>query len=295
MIKSVAVIGVGAMGAPMAQRIQAAGFDLTVCDSREEALVPFIKSGTNIARSPADCAACDVVAIVVATPEQLRSVVLGSQGVRAGIAAQRSSILAVMSTVPARDLQELQRAVRPLGLDVIDAPVSGGVRRAEEGTLAIMTGGDPNIVELVRPVLASMGTHIFHCGGVGAAQTMKIVNNILGIANAVIAGEAYRLALENGLDPALVSQVLEVSTGRNFASAEPAGPASVYASMTRSRAGFDSLVSIVRKDIGLAAELASIAAGEYPAVASILALVEVLGDETYANWRRVGGIPAGCV
>ena len=291
MIRSVAVIGVGAMGAPMARRLQAAGFELSVCDRNEAVTASFAQARARVATTPADCAGADLVIILVATPDQMRDVVLGERGLKAGLTSQRSPIVAVMSTVNADALESLAQALRPLGVRVIDAPVSGGVPAAEQGTLTIMTGGEAQDVEAARPVFASMGTQLIHCGALGAAQTMKIANNILGIANAVIAAEAYRLAAEHGLDLAHVSRVFEASTGRNFRSKDPAGPQAVYATAARDRAGFESLASIMRKDMGLAVELASRAQGAYPVVRGLKSLIESLGDETFANWRCVGGLP----
>lgn len=291
MIQSVAVIGIGAMGARMARRIQKAGFELTVCDRNDQALAAFGKAGARITKTPADCAGADLVVIMVSTPDQMRDVVLGPQGLVAGLSGQRPPILAVMSTVPVESLQDLAQTLRPHGVRVIDAPVSGGAPRAEEGTLTIMMGGDRDDLATATPVFSCMGTQLFDCGELGAAQTMKIVNNILGIANAVFAAEAYRIAIEQGLDPAHVARVLEVSTGRNFLSADPDGLKAAFATMAQSRSSFASVASIMRKDIGLASEMAACAEGSYPALQGFKALVDALGDETLQNWRRVGGLP----
>jgi 3-hydroxyisobutyrate dehydrogenase len=293
MIRSVAVIGIGAMGAPMARRIQASGFALTVCDQNAAALRPFAESGARIAHKPYECSASDLVLLVVASHEQVRDVVLGEHGILIGAQGRLFPTLAVMSTVPAGYMQELAEVVEPLGLDLIDAPVSGGVVRAEQGTLTILTGGDARTVESVEPVFACLASHHVHCGELGAAQTMKIVNNILGIANAVIAAEAYGLALARGLDPIQVARVLEISTGRNFYSADPDGPRSTYAAMTGDRSAFDALSAILRKDLGLATALADTAASQYPVIHGLKDLIDSLGDETFAHWRRVGGFPPG--
>lgn len=289
MIRSIAVIGIGAMGAPMARRIQVAGFDLTVCDRHADALQPFAAAGARIATTPAACAGTDLVLLMVATAEQVRDVVLGTHGILAGLQGLPAPTIAVMSTVPAEALLALADSVRPHGIQVIDAPVSGGVVRAERGTLTILTGGDARVVESAAPVFACLGKHRFHCGELGAAQTMKILNNILGIANAVIAAEVYRLASEKNLSMVHMAQVLELGTGRNFYSADPEGPRATYAAMTGDRRAFDALAAILSKDLGMACGLADTAAGEYPVIHGLKHLVEALGDETYTHWRRVGG------
>jgi len=291
-IRSVAVIGLGAMGAPMARRVQEAGFDLTVCDRTEARLAPFAHAGARIASAPAECAAADLVIVLVATPGQVREAVLGERGVRAGLAGGLTPILAVMSTVPVAVIEQLEQALTPLGVRVIDAPVSGGVSRAEQGTLTIMTGGDSEDVEAAGVVFACLANHRFHCGGLGAGEALKIINNMLGLANVVLAAEAYKLALDQGLDLTDVARVLDVSSGRNAFSADPAGPQSKYASMTRDGEAFASLVAIMRKDLALAVDMASRTAGQYPALHAIEAVVASLGNETFTDWRRIADAPS---
>lgn len=294
MIQSVAVIGIGAMGAPIARRTQAAGFTLTVCDPNEAALRSFVEAGARVAATPADCAAANFVAIVVATPEQVKNVIFGAQGIMAGLhrlGGQHSPILAVMSTMPAKILREFAQTLRTSGVRIIDAPVSGGAPRAERGTLTILTGGDAQDIDYASEVFSCLGTHQFHCGEVGAAQTLKIINNILAMANTAVAGEAFRLALEQGLDLAHVARVFEVSTGRNYLSADPAGPQAAYASMAPDPAGFLALSAIMRKDLGLAADLAASTPGKYPMIRGLKGLIDGLSGETFDNWRRIGGFP----
>jgi 3-hydroxyisobutyrate dehydrogenase len=290
MSQSVAVIGVGAMGAPMARRIHAAGFDLTVCDKSEEALAPFAKSGVTVTRNPSDCSASDIIIILVATPGQLRDVVLGEHGIKSGLAPGQSPILAVSSTVTPQAVYELQESLQGTAVRVIDVPISGGVVRAEKGTLTIIMGGEAADVESVKPVFATLGTQMFHCGGVGAAQTMKIVNNVLGVANYLIVAEAYRLAVEHGLALADTTRVLEVSTGRNFLSADASEVPATFSAYTKTRQDSATLMSILRKDIGLALELASDSQGEYPVIAGLMPVLDSLGDETFDNWAVIGAL-----
>ena len=122
---------------------------------------------------------------------------------------------------------------------------------------------------------------------------MKIVNNVLADANAVIAAEAYRLAMAQGLDLSHVARVLNASSGRNFTSGDPAGPQAVYASMAQDCQGFPSLLAIIRKDVGTADDLASRAGGAFPAIRALKAVCESLGEETFAQWRRIATAPAG--
>jgi 3-hydroxyisobutyrate dehydrogenase-like beta-hydroxyacid dehydrogenase len=291
-IRSVAVIGLGAMGAPMAQRVQAAGYELTVCERNPAALAPFVQGGAHIAATPADCAGADLVIVLVATPEQVQDVVLGAQGVCAGLGGSKSPILAIMSTVPADSVKRLGEVLRPRSVRVIDAPVSGGYSRAQEGTLTTMIGGDPDDVKAVDAVFSCFANNRFHCGALGAGETMKIINNMLGLANVVLAGEAYKLALNQGLDLADVARVVDVSSGRNAFSADPAGPQAKYATMTRDHEAFDSLMAIIRKDLHLAVETAAATGENYPALRSIEAVVAKLGEETFEDWLRIAKAPS---
>lgn len=290
-VRSVAVIGMGVMGAPMAWRLQQAGFDLCVCDLNPAPLKRFAEAGARTTHVPAECAHAGLVIIIVANAEQVRDVMLGPQGIMSALNNRPPPLVAIMSTVSAEFVRELASTVGTQGVRLIDAPVSGGTLRAAEGSLTIMAGGDAEDIEVVRPVFSHLGPHLFHCGSLGAGQTMKIVNNILGVANAAIAGEVYRLAMEQGLDPLNVSRVLDVSTGRTFISQEPDGPQLYYATKVRDRASFNSLTSIMRKDMGLAVELAGQAPGKYPVIGGLQKLINDLGDDTLANWRRVGGMP----
>jgi 3-hydroxyisobutyrate dehydrogenase-like beta-hydroxyacid dehydrogenase len=116
---------------------------------------------------------------------------------------------------------------------------------------------------------------------------MKIINNMIGIAVAPIAAEAYALAQAQGLELAQVSRVLDASTGRNFLSEDSAGPAAAFASMTPDSAGFASLLEVMRKDLALAVDLAGRQPACWPALAAVQSLVDALDDDTLARWRRL--------
>jgi 3-hydroxyisobutyrate dehydrogenase len=287
MIHSVAVIGIGAMGAPMARRIHAAGLQLVVCDGNRAAAEKFSQLKARVVATPADCANADIVLVVVSTAEQVRNVIVGKDGVLSGLAPQHSPIIVVVSTVSAEALDAIAQQLPP-NVRMIDAPVSGGTGGAERGTLTMLTGGDERDIATATPVFDILATTQIHCGRLGSAQSMKILNNTLGISIAVIAGEVYRLAIERGLDVARVSQVLEACSGRNVRSMDPAGPKRGYAEMARDRRIYDGTEAIMRKDLGLAVEMTAGTAGEYPAIRGLKALIDTLGGETYDTWRRVG-------
>ena len=260
-----------------------------VCDRDELALAPFAERGVTIARNARDCATADVILVVVLSGGQVRDVVLGPDGIAAGLPPGGTPILAVMSTIAPDAMGELAQAVAPTGMRLIDAPISGGALRAAEGNLTLILGGESSDIDDAAAVWDVIGTRRFHCGGVGSAQTVKLVNNVVADANAMITAEAYRLALELGLSLEDTIPVLEVSTGRNYLSERPGEAVASYATWTQTRGSFNSLQATMRKDVGLAVEAAARAPGEYPVMEQLAALLNAAGDQTFETWRAVAG------
>ena len=284
-IRKVAVIGVGQMGGPMARNILKAGFELTVCDRDEEALAAFSALGARCTTRPSDCADCDVVAVLVATPAQTRTVLLGPDGVLEGVAG-KAPIVAVMGTVAPSEMISLAEALEAKGIALVDAPISGGTMGAEDGTLAIMMGGAPELFERLRPLMQSMGKAIYHCGSLGTGQVTKIVNNIVGVTTQMIAAEAYRICLDNGLKLGDVIPIYEAGTGRNFITRDVQDVIRAYTSWTSRRQDFDSLQAIMRKDIGLALSIGK-SSGPLPMLHALQVVLGDAGEETYENWARI--------
>lgn len=284
-IRKVAVIGVGQMGGPMARNILKAGFELTVCDRDEEALAAFSALGARCTTRPSDCADCDAVAVLVATPAQTRTVLLGPDGVLEGVAG-KAPIVAVMGTVAPSEMISLAEALEAKGIALVDAPISGGTMGAEDGTLAIMMGGAPELFERLRPLMQSMGKAIYHCGSLGTGQVTKIVNNIVGVTTQMIAAEAYRICLDNGLKLGDVIPIYEAGTGRNFITRDVQDVIRAYTSWTSRRQDFDSLQAIMRKDIGLALSIGK-SSGPLPMLHALQVVLGDAGEETYENWARI--------
>ncbi|MFE7423506.1 NAD(P)-dependent oxidoreductase [Rhodococcus sp. NPDC057529] len=291
MINSVAIVGVGAMGGPMARRVHGAGFDLIVCDRDEKILDGFSSEGVKVTQKPSECSQADLVLILVATAAQVRDVVLGSDGITSGLIDGHEPLVGVMSTVGPEVVIQLQEELRPRGLRIVDVPISGGSHRAVKGTLAMMAGGDRGDVAAVTPVLKSMGTQILPCGDVGAAQAIKVLNNVLGGLNTLMAAELYRVAVKLGMNLTEITSVLEASTGRNWLSANPDEVNVSFAKFTDNRASFDSLMVIMKKDFELARELLAQDEGDYPVVHNAMEVLQSLGDETFENWQSVGRAP----
>lgn len=283
--RDIAVVGVGAMGAPMAMNIHKAGFNLTVCDRSEQARAPFAALGLRCTDRPAECADCDVVVLLVATPEQARAVLFDEGGVVSGLSG-KTPLIAIMSTVAPETMKAFAEELRPRGLRIVDAPVSGGVVKARDGTLAIIMGGASEDCDALRPVLDAIGDQVFHCGDIGSGQATKIINNMVGISILMIAAEAYRIGLDNGLSLPDAIPVFEAGTGRNFLTAKPDAASEAYAAWAATRGDFDSLQAILRKDIDLALSIGA-GSGPLPVTQALRGLLDRVGDETFRNWRAV--------
>jgi 3-hydroxyisobutyrate dehydrogenase len=289
MAASAAVVGVGAMGAPIARRLISADYAVTVCDHSEAALAPFADGPATVTTEPAACAGAEIILILVATADQVRQVLLGEHGIASALDGNTSPLVAVMSTIGDRTVRDLQEQVAPVGLRLIDAPISGGPVRAEQGTLTVIMGGDAADIATARPFLECLGPNLFHCGRLGAGQTLKVANNILSNVNTLATAEVYRILVDRGLSLPEATQVLDVSTGRNWLSATPGEAATTFQSFTETREGFDSVLRIIRKDASLGRALSAESEGSFPVIEQVTALAESLGDETFDNWRAVAG------
>ncbi len=216
MTKEIGFIGLGQMGARMVTRLLDAGYALTICDTRQDVLAPFIARGARAANSPlAVASAVDTVLVSLPTPDVVRQVALGENGIAAGGAVKTYVDL---STTGARVAQEVAAALRAKGITAIDAPVSGGVSGAQKGTLAVMTSGPQAVVEALRPVLEILGK-VFYLGErAGLGQTMKLANNLLSATAMAITSEAMVMGVKAGLDPRIMLEVINAGTGRNSAS-----------------------------------------------------------------------------
>jgi len=199
----------------MAARLRGAGFALAVFDSRADAVRDFVRDGGTAAATLADVAReSDVVITMLPNGETVRRVVL--DGDASLLPAMPSAcVLIDMSSSSPTGTQSLGRILATRGIAMLDAPVSGGVTRAEDGTLSIMAGGDPAVLERCRPVLQSMGERIFATGPLGSGHAMKALNNLVSAAGLIAATEALLVGQRFGLDPNVMIDVLNASTGRN--------------------------------------------------------------------------------
>ncbi|WP_319633522.1 NAD(P)-dependent oxidoreductase [Pelagibius marinus] len=213
---AIGFIGLGQMGIPMAQQLLRAGFEVKAFDAAEAARANF-QAATGTAAVESAAAACrDVAAVITMLPDGkiVRDVLCGA-GEGALAAADPGTIVIDMSSSSPIDTRALAAALEPRGFALVDAPVSGGVKRALDGSLAIMAGGETGTVERVRPLLSAMGAAVFATGPLGSGHAMKALNNYVSAAGLVAAAEAILVGRRFGLDPETIVDVLNASTGRN--------------------------------------------------------------------------------
>jgi 3-hydroxyisobutyrate dehydrogenase len=256
MTLSIAFIGLGHMGGPMAANLHKAGHRVTAFDLCADALAKAREQGLRVASSAAEAVeGAQVVVSMLPASRHVEALFLGDDGLLAQLSP--GTLVIDCSTIAPATAQKVAQAAAALGQSMLDAPVSGGTAGAAAGTLTFIVGGDAATLERARPVLQAMGKNIFHMGGNGAGQVAKLCNNMaLGVIMAVT-GEAIALGTAHGLDAKVLSQMMAVSTGRSWAT-EACNPwPGVLENAPASRGytgGFGS--DLMLKDMGLAVEAA---------------------------------------
>ena len=210
----IGVLGLGTMGGAMARRLVTGQFHVTGYDPSPATLARAEADGVTPAASPAAvAAACDVVLSSLPDPATVRRAYLGDNGALAG---GRSGMTFIdVSTTDPETWREVAAAAGELGIDCLDAPVSGGPIEAGNGQLVFLVGGDAATLERRREVLGALAAEIHHIGPLGAGQVIKIVNNLMSVGNVVVAAEAMALGAKAGLDPERLFEVLSTSGGRS--------------------------------------------------------------------------------
>ena len=240
-------VGLGAMGAPMAARLVAAGHQVSGFDVRPDAMAALQQSGGRPASSAAGAAqAAELLWLMVITGDQAREV-LFTHG--AAAALPKGAIVALGCTQAPAMAQATARELEALGLSMLDAPVSGGAKRAADGTLTIMASGSEDVFARAKPVLDAMGQRIFDCGRqIGLGSTAKMVNQLLCGVHIAAAAEALHLAERAGIDPAKMLEIIGVSAGNSWMFGDR-GPR-----MLQAEPAVTSAVDIFVKDLGIVLE-----------------------------------------
>lgn len=233
---TVAFIGLGRMGELMAANLQRAGFLLRTWDKAKKG---------NCASARAAASGADILITMVPDGKAVEHAVLAAlPGLR------RGAVVLDMSSSDPATTRRLAKKLAAKGIAMVDAPVSGAVAKARDGTLAIMVGGNEADVARVRPVLEKLGTQIFPCGRLGAGHATKALNNYLGAAGTIAGFEALLIGKAFGLDPKTLVDVINASTGKN-STTERKIPQQIF---TRAFAsGFK--LALMAKDVGIAARL----------------------------------------
>lgn len=245
--QTIGFIGVGNMGRPMATHLVNQGHDVVIHDVSPEARRAMVEAGARAAGSAREVAdAAEMVFTSLPSPAVYAAVMLGADGVRAGKTAR---IAIDLSTVGPRSARAVAAGLRERGMVLIDAPVSGGPAGAQAAKLAVMASGPADAIEAVRAHLEVFGKLFVVGPEAGQAQLLKLLNNMLSSTAVAITAEAYVAGIKGGLDPKVMLEVINVSSGRNSASMDKF-PRHV---LTRSF-DFGFPIASICKDIGLAVE-----------------------------------------
>jgi 3-hydroxyisobutyrate dehydrogenase len=277
-INRIAFVGVGNMGWPMAANLVRAGFDVIVRDVDDSRAARFAdEHGTRSASSVLDLVGVECVVTMLPTGRDVASALLDSDdGRRLVDVVARDAVVVDMSSADPVGTRVLGDRLASFGIELVDAPVSGGVPRAVDGTLAIMVGGSGGVVDRVRPVLAVLGDRLFEVGSLGCGHAMKALNNFVAGTAFVAAAEAVLVGERFGLDPTVMMDVMNVSTARCF------NTESVIKQHVISRqfaTGFT--LGLLTKDVGIAADLAVAIGHPEP-------LARDIGDRLAAARNHVG-------
>ena len=261
-------IGVGAMGKPMAINLLTAGHEVFVFDLIQANVLELEKAGAKACVDNKDLAG-KVELIISSLPNAkiVETVMTGQEGVFA--ACKPGTIIIDMSSVAPESTKAMAKIAGQSGLSYIDAPVSGGVAGAVAGTLTIMVGSDKETFEKISPILKVLGKNIYHVGGTGSGDAIKIVNNLLLGANMAALAEALALGVKMGLKAQIMKDVISVSSGRSY-------PLEAKFDNFIMADSFDTgfAIDLQYKDLGLALEAARDTCSPLPVTAAAIEVFE---------------------
>lgn len=246
----IAFLGLGTMGSPMALNLIKAGHEVAVYNRTKERELPLAQAGAVCFESPALCAgAAEVIITCVSDTPDVEQLILGPGGIIEG--AAQGAVVVDMSTISPAATQAMAARLAEKGIAMVDAPVSGGSEGAEQGTLAVMVGGEAKAVERVRPLLEVLGAKVTHLGPVGSGQMAKAINQtiIAGVYQGVAEGVALGLAA--GLDMEQVVQAIGGGAAGSWVLANRAG------NMIRDQYPLGFRLRLHKKDLAIALQAAS--------------------------------------
>jgi 3-hydroxyisobutyrate dehydrogenase len=253
---TIGFIGTGTMGRPMLANLVKKGFAVVAYDAVPAALAGAVQAGAIAGASAADVARrSELIITMLPSSSHVEAVYLGAAGVLEAVAADRLCV--DMSTIDPSVSRRVAAALAARKVRFLDAPVSGGVPRATDGTLAIMVGGDARDLEVARPALAAMGANVIHVGAVGSGEVAKLCNNLIAGVSAVAVSEAFRIAEGFGVDAKVLTDVISKSSGNTWVMEHMHPVPGLVARSASSQdyaPGF--MTDLMAKDLGLAVNAA---------------------------------------
>jgi 3-hydroxyisobutyrate dehydrogenase len=247
----VGFIGLGNMGGPMALNMIKKGHTLIVYDVRRDAAEPHLAAGAQWAESAAAAAAqSEVVVTSLPGPKDVESVALGEGGIVSKLA--RGAVYADLSTNSPTAIRQLNATFKAKGIEMLDAPVSGGIVGARAGTLAVMVGGSKEAFERIKPILDAIGDKVSYIGDSGAGAVAKLVHNMIAICSTQLLAEAFTMGVKAGVAPEALLKVVQDGAYGQGMLLSGTMPKMVF------RGNFDRVsfaLKLARKDLGLATEV----------------------------------------
>ena len=291
-IKTIGFIGIGNMGRPMAANLIKGGYHVVAYDADAKRAQQFAQDvGAAAASTLADLGKrVDAVVTMLPTGKEVRACLLETEGGALAADLAAGALVIDMSSADPVGSRRTHADLAARGLAFVDAPVSGGVPRATDGTLAIMIGGEPAAVAAAKPVLEKMGTRLFEVGGPGNGHAMKALNNFVAGSGFIAVAEAVLVGERFGLDPNVMIDVMNVSTGKNF---NTENVVKQHVISRQFASGF--ALGLLAKDVKIAADLARAIDVESPLSGLAAALLEQARDEVgfgedhtraYTFWER---------
>ena len=247
----VGFVGIGNMGWPMAANLVRAGHVVTAYDLDPLRAQKFAAEfGATASVTLKDLVDCAFVVTMLPTGKEVRHALLEAEGGGAAAHLKSGAIVIDMSSAEPVDTRRLGDDLAELGIRLVDAPVSGGVVRAESGTLAIMIGGEADAVAAARPALSAMGDRLFDVGPLGCGHAMKALNNYLAATSFAAMSEAVLIGERFGLDPNVMADIFNVSTGKSFCTENL-----LKQEILSGRYGSGFAAGLLAKDVGIASDL----------------------------------------
>ncbi|KAG7397983.1 hypothetical protein PHYBOEH_011912 [Phytophthora boehmeriae] len=265
------------MGGRMADNLRKHGHQLVVCDPVAANVQSQVAKGGAVAAANAREVAeqCDTIITMLPSTATVECVYLGDDGVHEAL--RDDHLLLDSSTIDPLFTKKLSEELHKRGATFVDAPVSGGVAGAQNGTLTFMVGGTAEEFERVKPLLGAMGRNLVHCGGSGTGQIAKICNNLAAAIQLTSVAEATNLGVKLGIDPHVLANVMNTSTSRCWSSTTNHPYPGVLPDIPASR-GYEGgfAVQLMRKDLGLAIDCAMASEVSIPLTNSVLQLFNMM-------------------